>query len=46
MFTRGEALDGHSQQRFDDQQRQRSIASLRRHSAALGSKINPMEMPT
>jgi transposase len=32
------------QQRYEEQQRQRSIAALKRRAAALGFQINPVEM--
>lgn len=35
MLTRGEAFDHQGQQRFEEQQRQRSIAALKRPAAAL-----------
>jgi hypothetical protein len=42
MLTRGEAYVDQGQQRYDEQQRQRSIAALQRRAAALGFQINPM----
>lgn len=44
MLTRGEAHVDQGQQRYEDQQRQRSIAALKRRAAALGFQINPVEM--
>ena len=41
MLTRGEAFVDQGQQRYEEQQRQRSIAALKRRAAALGFKINP-----
>ena len=35
MLTRGEAFVDQGQQRYEEQQRERSIAALKRHSAAL-----------
>lgn len=43
MLTRGEAFVDQGQQRYEDQQRQRSIAALKRRAAALGFQINPVE---
>jgi transposase len=42
MLTRGEAFVDQGQQRYELQQRQRSIATLKRRAAALGFQINPM----
>jgi transposase len=42
MLTRGEAYVDQGQQRYDEQQRQRSIAALQRRAAALGFQINPV----
>ena len=39
MLTRGEAYVDQGQQRYEDQQRQRSIAALKRRAAALGFQI-------
>ena len=41
MLTRGETFVDQGQQRYEDQQRQRSIAALKRRAAALGFQINP-----
>jgi transposase len=43
MLTRGEAFVDQGQQRYDEQQRERSIAALKRRAAALGFRINPLE---
>jgi transposase len=43
MLTRGEQFVDQGQQRYEDQQRQRSIAALKRRAAALGFRINPVE---
>jgi transposase len=43
MLTRGEAFVDQGQQRYEEQQRQRSIAALRRRAAALGFQLNPVE---
>lgn len=44
MLTRGEAYVDQGQQRYEDQQRQRSIAALKRRAATLGFQITPTEM--
>lgn len=41
MLTRGEAFVDQGQQRYEEQQRQRSIAALKRRATALGFQINP-----
>ena len=41
MLTRGEAFVDQGQQRYEEQQRQRSIAALKRRAAALGFAIMP-----
>jgi len=41
MLTRGEDFVDQGQQRYEEQQRLRSIAALRRRAAALGFEINP-----
>jgi len=41
MLTRGEDFVDQGQQRYEEQQRQRSIAALKRRAAALGFQINP-----
>jgi transposase len=40
MLTRGEAFVDQGQQRYEAQQRERSIAALKRRAAALGFQIN------
>jgi transposase len=45
MLTRGEAFVDQGQQRYEEQQRQRSIAALKRRAAALGFEINPTSAP-
>jgi transposase len=44
MLTRGEAFVDQGQQRYEDQQRQRSIAALKRRAAALGFDLNPIQI--
>ena len=46
MLTRGEAFVDQGQQRYEEQQRQRSIAALKRRAAALGLQISPLEHAT
>ena len=41
--TRGEAFVDQGQQRYEEQQRQRSIAALKRRAATLGFEINPIQ---
>ena len=41
MLTRGEAFVDQGQQRYEEQQRQRSIAALKRRAAALGFQHQP-----
>jgi transposase len=41
MLTRGEAFVDQGQQRYEERQRQRSIAALKRRAAALGFELNP-----
>ena len=41
MRTRGEQFVDQGLQRYEDQQRQRSIAALKRRAAALGFQLNP-----
>jgi len=45
MLTRGEDFVDQGQQRYEEQQRLRSIAALRRRAAALGFEINPTSAP-
>jgi transposase len=42
MLTRGEAFVDQGQQRYEEQQRQRSVAALKRRAAALGFQLNPV----
>lgn len=46
MLTRGEDFVDQGQQRYEEQQRQRSIAALKRRAAALGFQINPTSATT
>ena len=41
MLTRGETYVDQGQQHYEEQQRQRSIAALRRRAANLGFAITP-----
>lgn len=41
MLTRGEAFVDQGQQRYEEQQRQRSIAALKRRATALGFRVEP-----
>src|SRR4029077_21291669 len=41
MLTRGEAFVDKGQQQYEEQQRQRSVAALKRRAAALGFEIRP-----
>lgn len=41
MLTRGEAFVDRGQQQYEEQQRQRSIAALKRRAAALGFQVTP-----
>ena len=45
MLTRGEDFVDQGQQRYEEQQRQRSVAALKRRAAALGFEINPTTAP-
>lgn len=45
MLTRGEAFVDQGQQHYEEQQRQRSIAALKRRAAALGFQLNPTTVP-
>jgi HTH-like domain len=45
MLTRGEAYVDQGQQHYEEQQRQRSIAALKRRAAALGFAVMPTQMP-
>ena len=42
MLTRGETFVDQGQQRYEEQQRERSIAALKRRAAALGYQIYPV----
>ena len=42
MLTRGDAFVDEGQQRYEEQQRERSIAALKRRAATLGFQINPI----
>jgi hypothetical protein len=42
MLTRGDAYVDEGQQRYEEQQRQRSVAALKRRAAALGFQLNPV----
>ena len=46
MLTRGEDYVDQGRERYEEMQRQRSIASLRRRAAALGFQIAPAAVPT
>jgi transposase len=41
MLTRGEAFVDQGQQRYEDQQQQRSVAALKRRARALGFRLEP-----
>lgn len=45
MLTRGEAFVDQGQQRYEEQQRQRSVAALRRRAASLGFIVAPATPP-
>ena len=45
MLTRGEAFVDQGQQRYEEQQRQRSIAALSRRATALGFRLEPAITP-
>jgi transposase len=45
MLTRGEAFVDKGQQHYEEQQRQRSVAALKRRAAALGFDISPTAVP-
>lgn len=42
MLTRGEAFVEQGQQRYEEQQRQRSVAALKRRASAMGFKLEPV----
>jgi transposase len=46
MLTRGEDYVDQGRERYEEMQRQRSIASLRRRAAAMGFQIAPAAVPT
>jgi len=46
MLTRGEKFVDRGQQHYEEQQRQRSIAALKRRATALGFQLNPMTAAT
>jgi hypothetical protein len=46
MLTRGEAFVDQGQQQYEEQQRQGSIAALKRRAAALGFAVMPTQTPT
>ena len=45
MLTRGEAFVEQGQQHYEEQQRQRGVAALKRRAAALGFAVMPTAMP-
>src|SRR5450631_3855088 len=45
MLTRGEAFVDKGQQHYEEQQRQRSVAALKRRAAALGFALSPAVAP-
>lgn len=45
MLTRGEAFVEQGQQQYEEQQRQRSVAALKRRAAAMGFKLQPVATP-
>jgi transposase len=45
MLTRGEAFVDKGQQHYEEQQRQRSVAALKRRAAALGFALSPTVAP-
>lgn len=45
MLTRGEDFVDKGQQLYEEQQRQRSVAALKRRAAALGFEIKPIAVP-
>ena len=45
MLTRGESYVDEGQQRYEEQQRQRSITALKRRAAALGFEVHQMPVP-
>jgi transposase len=45
MLTRGEAFVDQGQQRYEEQQRERSVAALKRRAASLGFNLTPAAGP-
>lgn len=45
ILTRGEDYVDQGQQHYEEQQRQRSVAALKRRAAALGFLVTPTEVP-
>jgi transposase len=45
MLTRGEAFVDQGQQRYEEQQRERSVAALKRRAASLGFSLTPAAGP-
>ena len=45
MLTRGESCGDRGQQRYEEQQRERSVAARKRRAAALGLVINRNSAP-
>lgn len=45
MLTRGETFVDQGQQRYEQQQRERSVAALKRRAAALGFNLTPSATP-
>jgi transposase len=45
MLTRGEAFVDQGQKRYEEQQRQRSVAALKRRAASLGFNLTPAAVP-
>jgi hypothetical protein len=43
MLNRGQAFVDQGQQRYDEQQRQRSVAALKRRAAAMGFTLTPAD---
>jgi hypothetical protein len=42
MLMRGEVFVDEGQQRYEEQQRERSLAALKRRATALGFQLNPV----
>ena len=45
MLTRGEAFVDAGQQRYEEQQRERSVAALKRRASTLGFQLSPILVP-